>query len=259
MHLPRLASIFAVSLLMAFPTASALDAQQQPTTRARASMRPVAAPFSRSLSADVGYVSTTGNTRVSTFNIGQKLNLKTGYWRFEQQLAVVYGESDGEVNSSFIRASIGGEYALRATMGITAGFLFDKNRFSGVLQRTEEYLGLVWRVVELERDTLRLDAGGSFTQQRNTDGTTRNFPAARTALWYKRGLGEKAFLQQTVEVVPNIETSEDYRVNAIAALVSPISRSLALRLEYQVRYDNLPEPDFAAMDRIFTTGIQLSF
>ncbi len=259
MHFSRLASSLAVSLLMALPVADAIDAQRPPTPRARASMRRVAAPLSHSVSADLGYVATTGNTKVTTFNIGEKLNVKTGHWRFEQQLAVVYGESDGEVNSNFIRASIGGEYALRSTLGVAAGFLFDKNRFSGVLQRTEEYLGLVWRVIELERDTLRLDAGGSFTQQRNVDGTRRNFPAARTALWYKRGLGPKAFVQQTVEVVPNIETSEDYRVNAIAALVSPISQSLALKLEYQVRYDNLPEPEFAPMDRIFTTGIQLSF
>ena len=91
------------------------------------------------------------------------------------------------------------------------------------------------------------------------DGSNRNFPAARTALWYKRGFAPKAYMMQSVEVVPNIETSEDYRVNAVAAIVSPISKSLALKLEYQVRYDNLPEPDFQGMDRIFTTGIQLSF
>ncbi len=106
--------------------------------------------------------------------------------------------------------------------------LFDRNRFSGVVQRTEEYLGLVWRVIEGKRDTLRLDADGSFTQQ-------------------------------NVEVVPNIETREDYRVNVIASIVSPRSESLALKLEYQLRYDNLLEPDFAGMDRIFTSGIQLSF
>ena len=127
------------------------------------------------------------------------------------------------------------------------------------MQRTEESLGLVWRVIEGKRDTLRLDADGSFTHQRNLDGTTRNFTAARTALWYKRGLAPKASVQQTVEVAPNIETREDHRVNVIAPIVSSLSESLALKLEYQLRYDNLPEPDFAGTDCIFTTGIQLSF
>lgn len=265
MRLPNLmvsisAAVYAASVaavLLLAPQTS--DAQRPPTERARASMRAVSAPLSRAITADVGYVATTGNTEVTTVNAGQRFSLKSGFWRFEQFLAVVYGESDGVVNSNFIRAGMGGEYALRSTMGLAAGLLFDKNRFSGVAQRTEEYLGLVWRVVEGERDTLRLDAGGSFTQQRNVDGSHRNFPAARTALWYKRGFAPKAFMMQSVEVVPNIETSEDYRVNAIAALVSPISKSLALKLEYQVRYDNLPEPDFQGMDRIFTTGIQLSF
>ncbi len=236
-----------------------LEAQRTPTDRARASMRRVSAPRTHSFSGDIGYVSTTGNTSVTTMNVGERVNLTTGHWRFEQFLSVVYGESEGRVNSNFIRAGMGGEYALRPSMGIAAGLLFDKNRFSGILQRTEEYLGLVWRVVEGQRDTLRLDVGGSLTQQRNVDGTVREFPAARTAIWYKRGLAPRAFILQTVEMVPNIETSEDYRVNAVSSLISPITRALAVKLELQVRYDNLPEPDFQTTDRIFTTGIQVSF
>jgi putative salt-induced outer membrane protein len=246
-----------LALLLGLP--AALEAQRPPTERARASMRRVSAPRKQTIAADLGYVSTTGNTDVMTVNVGQRFNLVTGHWRFEEFVQVVYGESEGAVNSNFIRAAVGGEYAVRSSLGVAAGLLFDQNRFSGVLRRSEQYLGLVWRVVEGERDTLRLDAGGSFTQQRNVDGTARSFPAARTALWYKRGLAPKAFVMQTVELVPNIETTEDYRVNAVASLVSPIMKSLALRVEYQVRYDNLPEPTFRATDRIFTTGIQVSF
>lgn len=222
-------------------------------------MRRVAVERTQAFTSDLGFVNTTGNTNVTTVNFGERFNLNSGFWRFEQFLSVVYGESEGVVNSSFIRAGAGGEYALRSTMGVAAGLLFDKNRFSGVLQRTEEYLGLVWRVVEGQSDTLRLDAGGSLTQQRNVDGTSLEFPAARTALWYKRALAPKAYVLQTLEVVPNLETPEDYRVNAVSALISPIYRRVALRVEFQVRYDNLPEPNFRSTDRIFTTGIQVSF
>ncbi len=222
-------------------------------------MRRVAAPRAQTFTSDLGYVSTSGNAKVMTVNVGQRYNFQSGFWRFEQFVQLVYGESEGRVNSNFIRAAVGGEYALRSSLGVAAGLLFDQNRFSGVARRAEEYLGLVWRVVEGERDTLRVDAGGSYTQQRNVDGTTRNFPAARTALWYKRGLAPKAYVTQTVEMVPNIETPEDYRVNAVVSLVSPIAKSLALRVEYQMRYDNLPEPTFQTTDRIFTTGIQVSF
>jgi putative salt-induced outer membrane protein len=261
MPLPHLAPLLrrcrAGTFLLLLPLA--LEAQRPPTDRARASMRRVAVPRKQTFTTDLGYVSTTGNTSVMTVNVGQRFNLATGFWRFEEFLQVVYGESDGRVNSNFIRAAVGGEYALRSSLGVASGLLFDQNRFSGVLRRSEQYLGLVWRVVEGGRDTLRLDAGGSYTQQRNVDGSTRTFPAARTALWYKRGLAPKAYVTQTVEMVPNIETPEDYRVNAVASLVSPIARSLALRVEYQVRYDNLPEPTFQSTDRIFTTGIQVSF
>jgi len=260
MFRPRIARLLTLSAAGALLLAPlVLEAQRPPTERARASMRRVAAPRKQTLTSDLGYVSTTGNTRVMTVNVGQRFNLSTGFWRFEEFMQVVYGEADGRVNSNFIRAAVGGEYALRQSFGVATGLLFDQNRFSGVRQRSEQYLGFVWRVVEGERDTLRLDAGGSYTQQRNVDGSSRTFPAARSALWYKRGLAPKAYVTQSVEMVPNIETPEDYRVNVIASLVSPIAKALALRVEYQLRYDNLPEPTFQTTDRIFTTGIQVSF
>lgn len=237
----------------------ALPAQVAPTARtARIVVAPAEKPAT-SFVTDFGYVATDGNTRVTTVNVAERLVHTRGYWRFEQTMGIVYGENDGEENANLLRAGVGAEYAFRPWVAVATGALYDRNRFAGIARRTEEYLGLVFRVVQAPRDTLRLETGASLTQQSGVDGVANNFPAARVAAWYKRTLSTNAFFLQTLEGIPNLEITEDYRINSESALVAPLSRRLALKFGYVVRFDNLPEVGFLSTDRIFTSGLQLSF
>ena len=43
------------------------------------------------------------------------------------------------------------------------------------------------------------------------------------------------------------------------ALVAPLSDVIALKLSYAIRFDNLPEPGFEKTDRIFSSGVQVTF
>ncbi len=240
-------------------SARSASAQAVPTSRTiQANVAPAESP-STSFTTDLGYISTTGNTRVSTVNIAERIVHSRGFWRFEQTFGVVYGEADGEENANLLRAGLGAQYALRPWVALATGALYDRNRFAGIARRTEEYLGLVFRVLQASRDTLRLETGASLTQQLGVDGIANNFPAARAALWYKHTFGGAAFFLQTLEIIPNLEITEDFRINSESALVAPLSQRVALKLGYLVRFDNLPEPDFLSTDRIFTSGLQVSF
>ena len=66
-------------------------------------------------------------------------------------------------------------------------------------------------------------------------------------------------LLQSVEAIPNLDTSDDWRLNSESALVAAFSKRLALKLTYLVRYDHLPEPTFKDTDRLFTAGIQVTY
>jgi putative salt-induced outer membrane protein len=246
-------------LLAASALPALLPAQVAPTV---VPVPMVVAPAERpatSFVTDFGYVATSGNTRVSTVNVAERLVHTRGFWRVEQTIGIVYGEVDGNENANLLRAGLGAEYAVRPWLALATGALYDRNRFAGIARRTEEYLGLVFRVLQAPRDTLRLETGASLTQQTGVDGGTNRFPAARAAAWYKRTLSPNAFFLHTVEAIPNLEAPEDYRVNSESALVAPLSRRMALKLGYVVRFDNVPEVGFLSTDRIFTTGLQLSF
>lgn len=257
--LPFVARRLAVLSVAALTVPPALHAQVAPTAR---TVQTVVAPAERpatSFVTDFGYVATSGNTRVSTVNVAERLVHTRGFWRFEQTLGIVYGENDGEENANLLRAGIGAEFAFRPWVAVATGALYDRNRFAGIARRTEEYLGLVFRVLQAPRDTLRIETGASLTQQTGVDGVANNFPAARVAAWYKRTLSTNAFFLQTLETIPNLEVTEDYRINSESALVAPLSRRMALKFGYVVRFDNLPEVGFLSTDRIFTSGLQVSF
>ena len=96
-------------------------------------------------------------------------------------------------------------------------------------------------------------------QQRNLEKESDSFLAGRAAELYRYTIKADTYFEERVEFLPNLETNEDYRVNAEANLVAPLSRHLALKLGYVVRFDNLPEADVKKTDRFFTSGLQVSF
>ena len=109
------------------------------------------------------------------------------------------------------------------------------------------------------RDTLSVETGLTAQRERNTANVTQSFAAARTAAAFKHRLGATAFVTENLEWVANLKTSSDQRVNSETALTAPLSRQIALRVSYVIRFDNQPELGFKKTDRIFTTGVQIAF
>ena len=75
------------ALLLTFTLNAPLAAQDQ---------RPKPLRFS----GDVGFVNTTGNSEVTTLNVGERIEYKTGRLRVAQTLGTVYGRTGGVTNTS---------------------------------------------------------------------------------------------------------------------------------------------------------------
>jgi len=209
--------------------------------------------------ADFGFVNAAGNTEVTTLNLGQEMLFGAGPWGVKQTFGSVYGRTDGEVSASSWRSSLRGDRTLVGRMGVYLLVAWDRNTFAGVARRFEEGVGLVFRVVETPADRLEFEAGAGFTQQLSTDDRSESFVSARAATTYRRSLGEASHAQFSTEFLPNLENSDDLRVNSIAELVAPISQRIATKLSYAIRYDREPLAGFKSTDRIFTAGLQVSF
>jgi putative salt-induced outer membrane protein YdiY len=99
----------------------------------------------------------------------------------------------------------------------------------------------------------------SFIQQLSTLGVHRDFPSARVASTYRHLFTRTAYFLQSAELLPDLKTSKNLRVNTETGLVAPISSHIGLKISYVIRFDNLPEPGFKKTDRLLTSGVQITY
>jgi putative salt-induced outer membrane protein len=216
-------------------------------------------------SADLGFVSVSGNTSVTSLSVGEKWVRRMTRWEFLQELGAVYGKTDGTETSNSWKTSVRGDYGLGTNLAVYVRTGFDRNKFAGVKSRFAEGLGLVAKPITNDRDQLKFEGGFELTQQANLDGTSDTFSSLRAATSWKHMFSASTSLFQGLEYLPNLDESADYRINSETTLVAPLSSRVAMKASYQVRFDNLPALNAAGTaplrksDRILSTGIQVTF
>lgn len=226
-----------------------------------------AAKKNRDISLTAGFTQTSGNANATTINLGSKTSYSLDGWTLGEDLSFFYGEAEHKVNANFWNGGLRAERSLMSRLGVFVATRFDRNVLQGISSRFEEGFGLDWKAVVAAQDLLSFQLGGSAFQQQLTPGSTasvkRNFPAARLGLNYKHSFSELAYFQQTGEYLPNLSEHESYLVNSESALVAPISKNLALKLSWLVRYNNAPpvreSVRLKTTDTFFSSGLTVSF
>lgn len=211
------------------------------------------------LTADFGFVNATGNTRLSTLNFGDKISFKARTWTFSQRAAYIYGKTNGVSSANLLKASVRADHNFISRVGLFVGSSYERNRFAGFTLHTDQIAGISAEALTMPRDTLRLDAGGVYTHESRVDSTTKTFPAARAGMSFKHSFGGTSAFVQTGEFVPNLEETEQYRINTESIITAKMTTHVGLKLSYLIRYDSRPATGFGKSDRILTSGLQFTY
>jgi putative salt-induced outer membrane protein YdiY len=139
------------------------------------------------------------------------------------------------------------------------GVADEMNKFAGFNSRTDEFGGLSWKAVHSSTDSLAIDAGVGYTQQKDVDGTDKNYGSMRTAEVYKHVFSAHAYFLQLGEYVPSFGDKEGNRINAESAIVAPVSAHIGVKVNYSIRYASKPPTGFGTTDRVLTMGLQVSY
>jgi len=250
MQLPQLAIALSLALSGLARPSHAQDARKPPATE---------------FNSDVSFVSVSGNTSITTLNVGERFIRRIAPWEFKQDLGAVYGKTDGTESSNLWRASLRADYGLGPRWAIYALTAFDRNKFAGIKSRFAEGVGAVARLIATDIDQLNIEGGFQVTQQRNLDGTNDHFNSLRGATSWKHVFSRGAYFFQSAEFLPNLDERKDLLVNSETAVVAPLSSHIGMKFSYLVRFDNLPALNASGTaplrktDRILSSGIQISF
>ena len=118
---------------------------------------------------------------------------------------------------------------------------------------------MAWGVIHSPSDSVSVDAGGQYTEERGVNDSTTNYGSGRTALTYKHVFSKAAYFLQHGEYVHALESRFGHRANSETAVVAPVSAHISVKLTYIVRYVSKPPAGFGTTDRIATAGVQVAF
>jgi len=215
--------------------------------------------------SDLGFVNASGNTSITTLNVGERLIRRIERWEFTQDFGVVYGETDGVESSNFWRAGLRSDFLLTPRFALYGRVGFDRNKFAGINRRFNEGVGGVAKLVNTAKNEWNAEAGIEATQQRDLARTSDSFTSLRAATSWKHKFSDAAHFLQIVEVLPNLDVSDDLRVNTESTLVAPLSTHVGITVSYLIRYDNLPAFNAAGTarlkksDRMLSTGLRIAY
>ncbi|AMW06071.1 DUF481 domain-containing protein [Gemmatimonas phototrophica] len=219
------------------------------------------------VSGTAGFAQTNGNANALSTNFGNKLKYSLKGWILNEDLAFFYGEANDKVNANFWNGGLRAERTLTPRIGLFVATRFDRNVLQGIASRFEEGFGVDAKLVAEKREQLSVQLGASMFQQQLTAGSTasikRNYPAARAGLDYKHLFSDLAFVQQTAEYLPNLSDGDSYLVNTETSLVAPISKRIAVKLGYVIRYNSTPPVRagiaLKSTDTFFSSGLTFSY
>jgi putative salt-induced outer membrane protein YdiY len=207
-----------------------------------------------------GFVNAAGNTDVTTLNIGEGLSYSpVKVLRLAQSIAIVYGRTNGVESASLWQGNLRIDRDLGNRWGTYALFEVDRNTFASIDRRFQEGIGALYHPIRTATDTLGAELGLGLVEQRSTNDSSMIQPIGRAAGSYRHIFAPKAYGEEFLEILPDLQEGRAFRINSATNLVSPLFGNLALKASYVINFDNNPQPGRRKTDRYLTTGVQLSF
>jgi putative salt-induced outer membrane protein YdiY len=211
-------------------------------------------------SGAIGFVNAAGNTDVTTLNLGEALTwAPVKVLRLAQSVTIVYGRTNGVQSASLWQGNLRADKDVGKRWGTYVLFEFDRNTFASIDRRLQEGIGALYHPIHSATDTLAAELGLGLVEQRSTNDSSTTQPIGRAAGSYRHSFAPKAYGEELLEILPDLDRGRELRINSTTNVISPLFRNLALKASYVVNFDNAPQPGRKKTDRYLTTGVQLSF
>src|SRR5262245_34153012 len=119
-----------------------------------------------------------------------------------------------------------------------AGWL--RNEFAGVEDRYSAGAGIGYAFVKSDKQSFVGEVGADYTDETQVGGTDAQFAGLRAYIAYERFISKTSKFTTDLEVLENLDDTEDYRAKSVTSLTASISTKTALKVSYTILYDHQP-------------------
>jgi putative salt-induced outer membrane protein len=252
-----LRAAFPVAMLLASAMVMADDAPAPP-------------PPPLTIKAQVGYVSSHGNTDAQTLNAKLDAAYVVEAWKHELQLAALYGKSNDIVSAERLDSQWQSNYNFTNRLFAFGALHYDDDKFSGFQYQETLSAGLGYSIVKLADATLDAQVGVGYRRLRPEliDKDANGDVTARTPLDAEAGAvatgnikGMYAFNASTklTDVVAIEAGSDDTLLQNDLGLQVNMTKALAITAGYEVRHNSSPPAGLLKTDSLMTFNLAYAF
>lgn len=210
-------------------------------------------------SAEVGYVSTTGNSPTRSFSLGGELINRPGLWLLETKVKLIRNEDDDAVTAQSLTGLFRASRRLTDRLSAFGQYDYLRDVFAGVEHRNSTGGGLSYLVLDATPHTLRAAAGVGYINEQRLIVDDLSTASATLGLAYAWAVSETARLTDDFRADYGFASGAGWRVEQVVALTASLTKLFSLKLSNTVRWVSEPVPGFEATDTITSVAFVAKF
>jgi len=216
-----------------------------------------APPWSGSLG--LAFLATSGNTDTQTFGLELAAKKAPDPWGLELSASYLKSEDSGDTTAERYGAKLRAERKPNDRWSLFGGLSGERDTFAGYDLRGILETGAVYTALAGPVHTLSFDGGVTWTKESFVDGTDNDFAGGLLGLTYSWKPRKGTEISERLVWYPNLDQTSDWRATSETAVQAALSDRLALKVGYEIRYDNEPVPGFDDTDTTTRVSLVVSF
>lgn len=216
-------------------------------------------PPLREGSAEFAFVGTSGNASTQTLGLGGELIYRPAPWVTRFKTAFVRNEAEDTLRAQSFVATLRAERPVADRLSVYGQYGYQRDTFAGILHRNAGEGGLAYRLLAQDRQTLTVDAGLGYANERRLAGPSLSTATLGTGGLYTLKLSETSAFTEEGRFVFALDNGSDWRFGNTAALTASLTSLLSLKLSNSIRYLNLPVAGFERTDVLTSVALVAKF
>lgn len=215
-------------------------------------------------SAELSFVSTTGNTDTQTLGLGGSIECKPNKWTYTAKAAFIRSEADDVETAKSLDTLFRAARDLTPRLKAYGQFIYFQNEFAGIENRYAVEGGLAYLLLVNPKHSLEIDGGLGYTKEDRVEvigilDEDLSFPTARAGAIYRWKISDTAEFGDDAGFTFNLNDGEDWRFANAAYIAAKLNTIFSLKLTYAITYLNNPVPGFGKTDTITSAALVAKF